>query len=1286
MKADTDRVNNTEFFVGWKIWFTRDGASLYFQYLNYNPNSENGDVRNAFAAWDSGAHLTPNTIYSAKIGYKVLDAATGKVEMFITLGEWSNSTVYELGAEYFANYSSHNIVLFSTESSGGEANVTLGDPGLIGKARQDITLKDGDTTYATDLTNQIVLPAIPSKKTNNGLMQVFVGWTTDASFGDGYQLYPAGYKLQLDAETTLYAVWIGFEMQDGAAVRLAPNSSGIRFLVDIDEAGYQTGVSLGLIADIGTILVPTSYLTNTNFVHSNFPSGYYSEVTKVKTELSGNEWKWTEESGVKTYAAAFVGIGTGQYARVFSARGFLKVNFTTGVGYVYTDYVEENNARSIYEVATSAYNDTEADYKNNAVILGYVNSVADIVLDANHGLTKNENSVGMYEITSTVNPDTYTFTVSIDSATGTSIKTVIINGVRLVEGYDKNITLGNFVYAIKDYTLSDDGKTIQFVLGAAETLDGKQSDGLVYFQSSDDDLNFFLNDYVKRHAGNIYENGVDQKVNSVAAGNDAQEFFWQEWFSLAYYPISNLQDGSDARIEGMREKLSSVPVDDYGYVWQNTDAVREVNSTLSTGEHRMGWPFPTSKNTEYTQSEKYLWYTHTYDSSYSTSWDFNGADRLNGWTSNIGASVANGMLSANVSNKTGDITFTSPTLNTSHTQNSPSTSSWSNWTHTTTCMFAYYTPLLELDVRMDNANGVEDIVVEYTSKKGSGSVSVNEKAFIKYPYEGKYEHMLFLPMYAEANWGDDKDTYITSITVKIVMKSGQSMTGNVGMSYVRGAFDTRHTDNVTMLVSSLRQDYDYTGDLDYLKANITRARKGVNFLMQAYDADRGLIRSDYLVGHDSDKSTGKYVTDNASSLGNGYWDISFMPEYDFHTNTYFYMALSDLAYLEGVLEREGNVDKAAATILTANRDCVRGTSAYNYNSASLSALADTVKEALQADKNDSTHTGFWDAEKGRFVAGYSEKEGRWYDYGYVAWNMEAAYYGVATEEQSKLIMDWVSGERIVAGDTSTGEDIYFFELAPRTNTYQGSSSTDMSIYTGIYVERNDLIYGVTQVQNGGAIMYTSYYDLMNRLEVYGADNAYERLQAIQAWYMDIYEYYTTENAGASPDNFYWDYYENSQWDSDGDGEGEYWKIQNGIKGMNKYNDGGGIIGIDGEFLESILPMASIYYGFFGINVLDGNVLQVAPKLPGALEYWTTENLTFCDVKYDLTIRNNALQLSSISTEEAAKGLSMQVVFDAPLDDYKVYVNGFVLDESKYTVKDGKIYINVALDNVIIEVR
>ena len=790
----------------------------------------------------------------------------------------------------------------------------------------------------------------------------------------------------------------------------------------------------------------------------------------------------------------------------------------------------------------------------------------------------------------------------------------------------------------------------------------KKSEDLVYFESSDESLDFFLNDYFKRHAGGIYEDGLNQKVISAEPGLTSQQLFWQEWMSLAFYPISSLDGDNETRIEGLRSLLSGVPVDRYGYVWQESDLVRDALSTLSSGEHRMGWPFPTSDS--------------MFSEGMSTSWDFNGNDKT-AWTSNVGASLKNGLFTASIEDPVSSVEFTAPEPQ----------------TYEEIC--AYYSPLLEIDLRMytPDSENIEDVYVWYTTADSpewseDKKVSVNEKAFISYEYTPIYEHMIFLPMYAEEAWKSDKalTSYIRQIKVEVVAKEGKTVTGDFGLSYVRCAYDTRHSNNNSLLISSLRTDYDYTGDIEYLTENITRARKAINFYMQMYDEERHLNNQSYLVGHDADK-TSTYKSDKiAMSLGNGYWDISFMPKYDFYSNVFFYKALVDLAHLEEILEEKGiHVDKSKATVLTADREFNHGESVYNYDSESLRKIANDVLTALRKTIDPSDKTGFWNPETGRFVAGYSEAEDKWYDYGYTAWNMEAIYYGVASDEQAKSIMDWISGERIVEQDKygSQGEDIYFFELAPRSNTGAEEDPYDTAVLGNIYCTYKHIKYGVTNVQNGGAIMYTSFYDLMSRIQTYGADNAYERLTAIKEWHKDIYDYYvTSDNYNKHPDRFYWDYYENSQWDSDGDGKGEYWAIQNSLKGAAERGTADGAIGLDGEFLESILPIASIPYGFFGVDSLDGSTLQITPRLPSALEYWKMENLTFGGAKYDLTIFDNAVTLHSIRGN--ADGLEVQVVLDAPKGGQKVYVNGQA--SNRYTVKDGKVYVTLPLRSTTVEVK
>ena len=592
----------------------------------------------------------------------------------------------------------------------------------------------------------------------------------------------------------------------------------------------------------------------------------------------------------------------------------------------------------------------------------------------------------------------------------------------------------------------------------------KSSAELLYFKSSDSELDAFLNDYFKRHSGYVDENGMDQKVNSVTAGVNAKQFFWQEWNSMSYYWYNSFDGYETDRIEGLRKILSNIPVDDYGYVWQETDAVRDNYSNTNSGEHRMGWPFPTSYNVDL-----------------STSWDFNGVSTERDWTSRYSSdgeyfvndsAALKGGLYETVVNGVNSVDFTSPI---------------NDYT------LAYYSPLLEIDLRMytSDCNDIEDIIVYYTTDNPDEwySVSVNEKAFISYDYTPSYEHIIFLPMYAEEAWKSDKEceTFINQIRVEIKAKEGKTLSGKFALNYVRSTFDTRHINNNSIFISSIRQDYDYTGDIEFLKENITKARKAMNFYMEMYDEERRLNDQAYLVGHDSDKTSFDKYERVAMTLANGYWDISFMTRFDFQTNVYFYKALTDLAYLESVLLKNGvSVDKADATVKTANRNFEHGEREYTYTTSTLNQIADDVLTALRQPTNDADKTGFWSEETGRFVGGYSDADEKWYDYGYTVWNMEAIYYGVATEEQAESIMDWISGKRTVAMDEygSQGEDIYFFDFAPRVNTYSDENQNDLSIFNGSY-NNTSCIYGETQVQNGGAIMYTSFFDLMSRMTTYG---------------------------------------------------------------------------------------------------------------------------------------------------------------------------------------------------------
>ena len=1203
--------------------------------ITANYGDGNPNKTNSCGCWLSNPAAWPvyvDTTVNSAIIIKVAQAYVGNYfeitfKSGFTMVNDQGDTVYlskDVTFKYIVN--GDNVTLAKGKITDEELDV------LDGKA---VTLMNGNETYLSKTTKRLTLPNIDPVIVEEGLSQVLVGWTTDINNLSSSNLYPVGYKLDIEAETTLHAVWLGFELQDGAAVKLTAGTggSGIRFLTDIDKGGYQVGVNSGLIIGRGTFLVPTDYLdTGAEPTHATFAAWdgtgengtnpYYMDVAAEKWRVNG------EENSTWTFAAAFIGISANQYSRSFSARGYLKIQFATGVGYVYTPYEEEKNARSIYEVATSAYKDIRyPQFATDTTINTYVDNVADLTW-SNYEFLRNDEAVGDYEVTD-ISVSGNVVTVKLNG----NVTSAVVNGKRLANGSTSRIKIGEFVFSVSGFTTIDGG--FQFTLGAANRAE-KESEESLYFTSSNADLDFFLNDFFKRHTG-VWENGENQKVNSTIAGVDAEEFFNQEWVSMSYYWFNSFEGYVDEngynqdRLAGMNRRLAEIPIDDYGYVWSSNDRVRDPKSTIDAGEQKMGWPFPNSES---------VGIKH---------WEFNSGKES--WTDNISASASGGLYGKTLSNQSSNITFTS--------------NSFSSWSSNKICTF--YAPLLEFEVRIDDATNIEDIYVWYTTSSATSfsedkRVSVKDKAFLNYDLgscTGEYNHILYLPMYAETAWGESTSIYVKQLKIEIALKSGKTLSGYVGLNYVRPTLDTRMSNNNSIYISSLRTAYDYTGDLDFLSEQMVKARKAYNFLMQMYDSTRKLKKESYLVGHGGAKEglTGSslfgYSATNksiASAISQGYWDIMYMPEYDFQSNLYFQKALADMAYLEQVMIDNdltpNNDTKALSNVKTAKRGGGYSTSQYRQYYTNIAKMNTTASNNLGAIQANLADGGFWNPETGRFAAGY-DPNGTLYDYGYVAWNLEAIYYGVATDDQASSIMTWLASEG----------SLYDYVFAPRSITVSGTD-----VLNGEYAaKKGEWDFG-DNCQYGGAILYTSFYDIMSRIKVNGKDDAFARLTAIQEWYKEIYDYYVA-NDGSDPYDFYRYYYDNKG-------------IQ--CQGMGT----AGAVGLDREFLESVLPMASVAYGFFGIDSVDGKTLQVAPELPDDLDYWKMENLAFNKVKYDLTIYDNAIQLNNVRGGDVS-GLSLTVALNYT-NGQTVYVNGVAVTPDK--IADGKAYVTVDFGATIVEVK
>ncbi|MBQ7948938.1 MAG: hypothetical protein IJ284_04160, partial [Clostridia bacterium] len=430
---------------------------------------------------------------------------------------------------------------------------------------------------------------------------------------------------------------------------------------------------------------------------------------------------------------------------------------------------------------------------------------------------------------------------------------------------------------------------------------------------------------------------------------------------------------------------------------------------------------------------------------------------------------------------------------------------------------------------------------------------------------------------------------------------------------------------------------------------------------------------------------GKYNFDTTNGVGNGYWDLVVSSEKCLEANTYFYQALCAMADLEQ------RVVDAGVTIteesVVRNRMPGQEEITYNYTAESLAQLATTVKANMEKDiqpvqtesgRYDNAG-GFWNPATGRFASGINEETGALIDYGYVYWNLEAICAGIGTDAQQLSVMKWIDGQRTVEGDTSTGEDIYFYEFAPRFCTKECSEAISTFGYNILKSDRDE--YGTTwsrQLQNGGAAIAWSYYDLVARMKVFGKENAYKRLQEIQVWYEKVLE--NTEGDGW---DFYGGYYEQLAAEAEekamegDDSEYGIWNIQDSLR------KGPGALGLDAEFIESVILIKALPDVFFGMETNGYDNISFQNNLPSGLKIFQLDNMKFDNCLYSVSATADSLEI--LNAKGAVRDTqTVTMKFAEPTGAYSVYINGNKTEN--YSVNDGIISVTVPFDLVKVTVK
>lgn len=386
-------------------------------------------------------------------------------------------------------------------------------------------------------------------------------------------------------------------------------------------------------------------------------------------------------------------------------------------------------------------------------------------------------------------------------------------------------------------------------------------------------------------------------------------------------------------------------------------------------------------------------------------------------------------------------------------------------------------------------------------------------------------------------------------------------------------YDTRQSCNNPIYIISCWDYFKWTGDIYFLKSRINQMRNALKFqqtelcglklnhirnTMPGHDGIAGVIR-------DKDQTPS---SNYGHGIGSNYWDItSFGWDDMYATNQYFKSTLVMAEVEEAILDNpQWGITPG-------------------YLAFEPKVLRKHAKKVKQV-----ANKKFWNSKDGRFF-GCIDKNGKKHDYGFTFLNLDSIWYGIASDSHAKKIMDWITGERIVKGDTSQGDDIYVWRFGPRATTIR-----NLEWYQFIWYKPEMFPWG-GQVQDGGGVLGFTFYDLWARLQVVGADNAWQRFMEILEWEKDVWK------------------------------EGGYRNFYEGGKQGTTLQGGGtaGGLGIDAEFFESSLVPSIITYGFMGIEP-QANSLKISPKLPTACPEMTINNMLYRNVEMDITVSDKAIKV------------------------------------------------------------
>lgn len=642
---------------------------------------------------------------------------------------------------------------------------------------------------------------------------------------------------------------------------------------------------------------------------------------------------------------------------------------------------------------------------------------------------------------------------------------------------------------------------------AAQELPPRPADFTAFTFPSNPEAATLLSDYLWRH---FYLRGGNGPV-----------LFNKEYLTTADLWLGNaLERGSNTPIQAVhRRDLLAIQIDDEGYV---------LTHQHFSHAHDEGWPFP-------------LW-TQVAGGTGGAGWHFQPLEAVPGWVGDnlrhskaaqwcgdqaIAAWSLEHLNSAGIADNRWQLEATGPDA----TLSSPADLT----------IDAFQAPYVQL--RWRAAQPVDPNALPYLEWRRSTDDSfAPERRMVIFPQTTPLspagEFHSILPLYRHPDWNG------TIAQLRIVL--APAGTGSFEIDSIFTHYDTRHTINNPIYILACTAYFNATGDIDFLRQVINPMRTALRYQQTVLGGlERNYIHIPW-PGHDGRagfdvQRKGDKIIHGGHGIGGNYWDLLPFGNDDAYATNQYYASILAMANIE---------------------DAVRTHPGWNLPLGALAHDPAMLRQHAAAVK-ETANQHFWNAATGRFAANV-DADGKQWDYGFTFLNLDAIWYGLATEEHARQILAWLDGERIVDGDTATGADIYHWRFGPRATTRR-----NVEWYGFMWYNPESIPWG-GQVQDGGAVLGFTFYDLWARLKLLGPDNAWARLTEILDWEKEV------QAAGG-----YRAYY------------------ADGKQGTTLQGGGtAGGIGIDHEFYESSLLPTIIPQGFLGITP-GPDTLHIAPRLPAA---------------------------------------------------------------------------------------